>query len=180
MLEWMLSGHVNYVCISVGMGMCCPEEDVLKLEHAKNKTSKSTMTLVASHIYGEAWWACVMKGYLEELPSLLVLWPKVQSFTEVLANVGMEPTVASVAELMKVVKELPQLQSQLRPKSLKKMVENLKGTCAAFANKVLQPDYEAGKDLVVAVQGLLQGLSCCMTCEKTDSLAASLSCHLKE
>eukprot|EP00971_Amphidinium_carterae_P352592 6492663-Amphidinium_carterae.1 len=81
---------------------------------------------------------------------------------------------------MKVVKELPQLQDQLSDKTLKRMLDMLKSTCLAYAKKVLQSDFDAGKDLVVAVQGLLQDMTCCMTCENTEVLASALSQRLRD
>eukprot|EP00971_Amphidinium_carterae_P000178 3827-Amphidinium_carterae.1 len=107
----------------------------MKLKQAMTRSSKSSLTLIATTMEATPWWNELIHNYLQELPGVQEWLPKVQ--TDMLKWDGMDFTLEKLAEMQEVVKNLHVYTTALKPKRVTQLMDKTIDSVTKLSNQAL-------------------------------------------
>eukprot|EP00971_Amphidinium_carterae_P141182 2797856-Amphidinium_carterae.2 len=96
-------------------------ESVLRIKSAMTRSSKSSLTLIATTIDATPWWHELVHNYLVELPGIQEWMPRLEEDMEKLKNI--DQSLEKLAVLQEVVDQLKVYTASLKPKRISNLFD---------------------------------------------------------
>ena len=133
------------------------QEQVSKLKKASGRTTRSSLTLVATALETNEWWKTILWTYLKEMPAVSEWSPRISSAMETLEKDG--KSLESLDEMMNIVTDLGRMRLVLRASVLEELTDKVQARALQLCKACHERKMVCNIDFVEKLQGVVAELS---------------------